>query len=86
MISNQTIRLLRFWWRIGGSDKDDRIKQELQKLLDRLPEDCTFEDLHYQLYVLDKIKRAEAELASGAGIPHEEVKGRLDLPQINESI
>ena len=53
------------------------IKEEVQKLLERLPDDCTIDDLHYQLYVLDKIKRAEQEIASGAGIPHDDVRKRF---------
>jgi predicted transcriptional regulator len=53
------------------------VKQQVRNLLDRLPDDCTFDDLQYQLYVLDKIRRAEQEIAEGKGVPHEEVKQRL---------
>jgi predicted transcriptional regulator len=53
------------------------VKQEVRKLLDRMPDDCTIDDLQYQLYVLDKIRHAEQEIAEGKGVPHEEVKQRL---------
>lgn len=40
-------------------------KSETQSLLQKLPDDCTFEDIQYHLYVIEKlrkgIKRAETE-------------------------
>jgi hypothetical protein len=33
-------------------------KDEVRKLLDRLPEGASFEDIQYQVYVLDEITRA----------------------------
>ncbi len=32
-------------------------KQEVSNLLNRLPDDCTLEDVQYHLYVLQKIER-----------------------------
>ncbi len=32
------------------------IKQEVDNLLKRLPDDCTLEDVQYHLYVLQKIE------------------------------
>ena len=32
-------------------------KQEVGKLLNNLPEDCTLDDIQYHLYVLQKINR-----------------------------
>lgn len=32
------------------------IKQELEILLKRLPDDCTLEDIQYHLYVLTKVR------------------------------
>lgn len=31
-------------------------KDEIRHLLDRLPEDCSLEDIQYHLYVIEKIK------------------------------
>jgi hypothetical protein len=31
------------------------VKNEIKALLDRLPDDCTFEDVQYHLYVVEKI-------------------------------
>ena len=48
-------------------------KELLQKLLDRLPDDATLEDVQYQIYVLQKIHAGEAGIAAGRTVPHDEV-------------
>jgi predicted transcriptional regulator len=48
-------------------------KQAVKALLDRLPDDCSVEDVLYHLYILQAIERGEAEVAAGRTIPHEEV-------------
>lgn len=52
-------------------------KIAVKKLLERLPDDCSLEDVQYHLYVLQAIERGEAELAAGVTIPHEEVEREL---------
>jgi len=41
------------------------VKDEVQSLLSKLPDDCTYEDIQYHLYVIEKvhrgIQRAETE-------------------------
>lgn len=41
------------------------VKKEVQALLKKLPDDCTFEDIQYHLYIMSKIEngisRAEKE-------------------------
>jgi hypothetical protein len=41
------------------------VKEEVQSLLKKLPDDCTYEDIQYHLYVIEKvhrgIQRAETE-------------------------
>lgn len=32
-------------------------KEEVRSLLDKLPDDCTLEDVQYHLYVAEKIQR-----------------------------
>ena len=41
-------------------------KDEVRRLLQKLPEDCTIEDVQYHLYVLEKVRRGE-ELAESEG-------------------
>ena len=52
-------------------------KDEVRKLLDHLPDDASFEDIQYQVYVLDEISRGSEEIERGEGIDHEDVKRRL---------
>ena len=43
-------------------------KEDVKALLDKLPDDCSLEDVQYHLYVVEKIRRgierAEAETVS----------------------
>jgi predicted transcriptional regulator len=48
-------------------------KELLRKLLDRLPDDATIEDVQYQIYVLQKIRAGEEDLEAGRTVPHEQV-------------
>lgn len=48
-------------------------KQAVRTRLDRLPDDCSVEDVLYHLYVPQTVERGQAEVAAGRTIPHEEV-------------
>jgi predicted transcriptional regulator len=52
-------------------------KQAVRDLLDRLPDDCSLEDVLYHLYVLRAIDQGRADIAAGRTIPHEEVAHAL---------
>lgn len=52
-------------------------KQEVQTVLDKLPEESSLEDIQYHLYVLQCIKRGRQDVAAGRVIPHEEVQRRM---------
>ena len=52
-------------------------KQEVETLLQHLPEESTLEDIQYHLYVLEKIKRGQEDIANGRGCSHEQAKARL---------
>lgn len=52
-------------------------KQEIGKLLDNLPEDCTFDDIQYHLYVLQKINRGLNDAEKGNVYTQEEMEERL---------
>ena len=53
-------------------------KESVRKLLDELPDDCTLEDIQYQLYVIEKIKHGLEQAESGETIPHDEVKKKYE--------
>ena len=52
-------------------------KQTVRELLDRLPEDCSLDDVLYHLYVLQCVAEGRADSQSGQLIPHDEVERDL---------
>ena len=49
------------------------VKQSVREVVEQLPENCTWEDVMYQLYVREKIDRGLADLDAGRTVSHEEV-------------
>lgn len=52
-------------------------KQTVREVLKRLPDDCSLEDVQYQLYLRQKLQKSVAAAAEGRVVPHDEVKKRL---------
>ena len=52
-------------------------KQEAQKLLRNLPDDSSYEDIQYHLYVLEKVRCGEARAEAEGTMSHEEAQSRL---------
>ncbi|HYW08910.1 MAG TPA: hypothetical protein VE913_18250 [Longimicrobium sp.] len=52
-------------------------KEEVEALLNRLPDDCTLEDIQYQLHVLEKIHRGSESAKTEPVLTHEQVEARL---------
>lgn len=52
-------------------------KQTVRDLLDRLPDDCSLEDVQYHLYVLQSIERGRADVEAGRTMSHEDVAREL---------
>ena len=55
-----------------GSPKD-----EVASLLKNLPDDASYEDIQYHLYVLEKVKRGIDRAEIEGAVPHEAAKARL---------
>jgi predicted transcriptional regulator len=55
-------------------------RDEAQRLVEQLPEDATWEDLLYQIYVRQSIEVGLADCRAGRLVPIEEVKRRLGPP------
>ena len=53
------------------------VKRAVLDLVKTLPDDCTLEDVQYQLYVRQKIERGMQAVAAGRVQSHEQVKKRL---------
>jgi hypothetical protein len=54
------------------------LKAEVIKLVESLPDDCTVEDIHYHLYVREKMLRGSRAIDERQLQTHEEVGRRLD--------
>ena len=52
-------------------------KQDVEQLLNKLPDDCSVEDIQYHLYVLDKVRRGLEDAHVNGTITQEEVESRL---------
>jgi hypothetical protein len=52
-------------------------KQEVQSLLEKLPENCSIEDIQYHLYVLEKVRSGLEDARKNGAISQEEVESRL---------
>lgn len=52
-------------------------KEEVKALLDKLPDDCSLEDVQYHLYVVEKIHR---------GIERAEVEGTLTQDEVERKL
>ena len=53
------------------------LKQNVEQMIQNLPDNSTAEYIQYHLYVLDKIRKGQQEIRDGKGISHEEAKARL---------
>ena len=52
-------------------------KEQLRELIERLPDDCTVEDVQYHLYVQQKVERGLEDVRAGRVLSHEEVERRM---------
>ena len=52
-------------------------KQATLDLVERLEDDVSFEDIIYELYVLEKIQRGMKDAEEGRVVSHEEAQQRL---------
>lgn len=51
-------------------------KSEAKDMIERLPEDVSLEDIQYDLYVLEKVRKSEETVSNGGTIPHDEAVRR----------
>jgi len=52
-------------------------KEEVQSLLNKLPDDCSLEDIQYHLYVIEKVRNGLEAAESQGTVSQEEVEQRL---------
>jgi len=52
-------------------------KQAAKELIEHLPDQATWGDIMYELYVKQKIEAGLEAVAEGRTVPHEDIKRRL---------
>jgi hypothetical protein len=52
-------------------------KEEVQRLLDALPEETSFEDIQYHIYVQQAIQRGLDAASRGELVEHDEIERRM---------
>lgn len=57
------------------------IKTQAQKLIDRLPDNFTWDDLMYEIYVRQVVEAGLADSQAGRLISVEEVRAKFGLPE-----
>lgn len=55
-----------------------RPKEEVRRLLDTLPEEASFEDIHYHIYVQQAIRRGLEAAERGELIDQDEIERRME--------
>jgi len=53
------------------------VKEEIHALIDRLPDDATYEDIEYAIYVRREIELGLQEAESGQLLSQEEAEARI---------
>jgi hypothetical protein len=53
------------------------IKEEARRLVERLPDDATWEDLQYEIYVRQAIEAGRKDSREGRTVPLDEARGRF---------
>jgi hypothetical protein len=53
-------------------------KQEVRSLLEKLPDNCSIEDIQYHLYVLEKVRSGLEDARENGAISREDAESRLN--------
>ncbi|MEM7049916.1 MAG: hypothetical protein AAF604_09655 [Acidobacteriota bacterium] len=53
------------------------VKEEVKQIVEQLPEDATWDDLMYEIYVKQKVEVAETAVAGGKVVSHQEARKRM---------
>ncbi|MBE9213348.1 hypothetical protein IQ247_11820 [Plectonema cf. radiosum LEGE 06105] len=57
------------------------IKEEARKLIDKLPDDSTWDDLMYEIYVRQAVEAGLADSNAGKVISVQDVRAKFGLPE-----
>lgn len=52
-------------------------KHDVELLLNKLPDNCSLEDIQYHLYVLEKVRKGLEQARTDGTVPQKDVETRL---------
>lgn len=55
------------------------VKDEARRLIELLPDDATWEDVHYEIYVRQAVEAGLKDSRDGRTVSHEEARRRFGL-------
>ncbi len=53
------------------------LKEEVQTMINNLPDDCTLEDIQYHLYVIEKVQNGIQDLEDDKTYSHKEAQEKM---------
>jgi len=53
------------------------VKEEVRRMIESLPEDATWEDVQYSIYVRERIERGRREATDGKILDEDDVERRM---------
>jgi hypothetical protein len=62
---------------MAQTTKTTSIKDEVIRMIQRLPDDCTLEQIQYHLHVRAQTEKGMADIEAGRIVSHEEAKRRV---------
>lgn len=62
---------------------DLKVRDEARRLVEQLPDDATWEDVLYQIYVRQSVEAGLADCEAGRIVTTDEVRRRFGLPAGN---
>ena len=60
-----------------GAKRMPSVKEAAQEVIDTLPEQATWDDLMYELYVTQKLEQGLADVDAGRTVTHEALNAEL---------
>jgi hypothetical protein len=61
----KSVKVFNKFFRRSWRKKVSTIKEAVIRIIESLPEDCTLEDIHYHLYVREKVERGIKAIDEG---------------------
>jgi hypothetical protein len=62
---------------LRGNPSMNTAKEEVRKILDQIPDDVSYEDIQYHIYVREKIERGLKDVEEGRVLSQKETEQRM---------